>query len=86
MSVFLRFAVTFQATIAIAIGGFFYRQVFIENLLEYAPKSGPFAAPVDQLQVVVPIVLVTMLAAVWTWMIYGAIQEERRVDRRRVPP
>ena len=84
MSTFLRFAVTFQATIAVAIGAFFYNTVFVEHLLEFAPESGPFAAPVGHLEYIVPIVLVTMLGAVWTWMIYGTVQEERRVDQRRV--
>lgn len=85
MSTFIRLAVTFQATVAVAIGAFFYNTVFIENLLQYAPESGPFAAPVGHLQVVVPIVLVTILAAVWSWLIYGAVQEERRVEQRRMP-
>jgi len=86
MSTFLRFAVTFQATIGIAIGAFFYNEVFLNNLLAYAPESGPFAAPVGYLEYIVPIVLVTMLGAVWTWMIYGSVQEERRVEQRRVGP
>ena len=86
MSTFARFAVTFQATIAIAIGAFFYQQVFRAHLLEFAPTSGPFAAPVGVIEYVVPIVLLTMLAAVWTWMIYGSVQEERAAQRRRVQP
>ena len=86
MSTFLRFAVTFQSTIAIAIGAFFYHEVFMEHLLDLAPQSGPFAAPVTQIQYIVPIVLATFLAAVWTWMIYGVVQEERTVDRRQVRP
>jgi len=86
MSTFVRFAVTFQATIAIAIGAFFYQQVFREHLLQFAPTSGPFAAPVGLIEYIVPIVLVTMLAAVWTWMIYGSVQEERATRRRRIQP
>ena len=84
MSTFLRFAVTFQATIAIAIGAFFYNEVFVEHLLDIAPESGPFAAPVGHAEYIVPIVLLTMLGAVWTWMIYGTVQEERRVEQRRL--
>lgn len=86
MSTFLRFAVTFNWTIAIAIGAFFYHEVFVEHLLEIAPQSGPFAAPVVHIQYVVPIVLVTFLGAVWTWMIYGVVQQERTVERRQVRP
>ena len=86
MSTFLRFAVTFQSTIAIAIGAFFYHEVFTQHLLELAPQSGPFAAPVTHIQYIVPIVLATFLAAVWTWMIYGVVQDERTVERRQVRP
>ena len=86
MSTFLRFAVTFHSTIAIAIGAFFYNEVFIEHLLEIAPESGPFAAPVGHIEYIAPIVLVTMLGAVWTWMIYGVVQEERVEERRQVRP
>lgn len=86
MSTFLRFAVTFQATIAIAIGAFFYQQVFIEHLIAFAPESGPFAAPVGVIKYIVPIVFVTMLGAVVTWMIYGSVQEERAADRRQLRP
>ena len=90
MSTFLRFAVTFQSTIAIAIGAFFYHEVFVQHLLEFAPQSGPFAAPVTHIQYIVPIVLATFLAAVWTWMIYGVVQDERpaqdRTARARTRP
>lgn len=85
MGTFLRFAVTFQSTIAIAIGAYFYNTIYHENLREFAPESGPFAAPVGYLDYIVPIVLATMLLAVWTWMIYGVVQEERSVEQRRVP-
>ena len=84
MSTFGRFAYGFYATIAVAIGGLVYNEVFVENLLEFAPEEGPFAAPVGYLEVVVPIVLLTMLLAVWVWVIVGGVQEERRVDARRL--
>lgn len=86
MSTFIRFAVAFQATIAVAIGAIFYQRVFIDHLLAFAPDSGPFAAPVGHLEYIVPIVLLTMLGAVWTWMIYGSVQEERAVEQRRLRP
>jgi len=86
MSTFARFAVVFQGTIAIAIGAFFYQQVFREHLLEFAPTSGPFAAPVGVIEYIVPIVLLIMEAALITWMIYGTVQEERAAQRRQVRP
>ena len=84
MSTFGRFAYGFYATIAVAIGALFYNEVFVENLLEFAPTEGPFAAPVEYLQIIVPIVLLTILLAVWVWVIVGGVQEERRVEQRRV--
>ena len=86
MSTFLRFAVAFHGTIAVAIGALIYNEVFVEHLLEIAPESGPFAAPVTQIEYIAPIVLLTMLGAVWTWMIYGVVQEERATERRQVRP
>ena len=84
MSTFGRFAYGFYATIAVAIGALFYNEVFVENLLEFAPTEGPFAAPVGYLEIIVPIVLLTILLGVWVWVIVGGVQEERRVDQRRV--
>lgn len=86
MSTFARFAVVFQGTIAVAIGAFFYQQIFREHLLEFAPTSGPFAAPVGVIEYVVPIVLLTIEVTLITWMIYGSVQEERAAQRRRVRP
>jgi len=84
MSTFGRFAYGFYATIAVAIGALFYNEVFVENLLEFAPTEGPFAEPVGYLEIIVPIVLLTILLAVWVWVIVGGVQEERRVEQRQV--
>ena len=86
MSTFGRFAYGFYATIAVAIGGLFYNEIFVENLLQFAPTEGPFAAPVEYLQIIVPIVLLTILLAVWVWVIVGGVQEERRVEQQRIRP
>ena len=86
MSTFGRFAYGFYATIAVAIGGLFYNRIFVENLLQFAPTEGPFAAPVEYLQIIVPIVLLTILLAVWVWVLIGGVQEERRVEQQRIRP
>ena len=86
MSTFGRFAYGFYATIAVAIGGLFYNEIFVENLLQFAPTEGPFAAPVEYLQIIVPIVLLTILLAVWVWVLVGGVQEERRVEQQRIRP
>ena len=86
MSTFGRFAYGLYATVAVAIGGLFYNEIFVENLLQFAPTEGPFAAPVEYLQIIVPIVLLTMLLAVWVWVLIGGVQEERRVEQQRIRP
>ena len=84
MSMFGRMAYGFFATIAVAIGGLFYNEVYLENLREFAPEEGPFASPIVYLDMIVPIVLLTILLAVWVWVLIGSVQEERSVDRRQV--
>jgi type II secretory pathway pseudopilin PulG len=36
------------------------------------------------LENLVPIVIVAILLATWAWVIAGAVQDEKTVDRRRV--
>lgn len=84
MSTFGRMAYGFFATIAVAIGGLFYNEVYVENLREFGPTEGPFAQPLVYLDYIVPIVLLTILLAVWVWVLIGSVQEERSVDARQV--
>jgi len=83
MSTWQRFGIALFSTLALAVGGLLYNEVFVEALLPLAPTSGPFATPVVWLDNLVPVVLVTLLLAVWAWVIAGAFQQERAVDRRR---
>lgn len=78
----LRFALV--ATMALAGLGIVYVQVFSQRLLPLVDKDGMFSTPVIWLDNLVPIILATLLLAVWVWMIAGAVQDERTVDRRRV--
>jgi len=43
-----------------------------------------FSQPVVILEAIVPIILLVLLAAVWLWVIAGAVQDERTVQTRRV--
>ncbi|MDR9431626.1 MAG: hypothetical protein RI568_13135 [Natronomonas sp.] len=86
MSTFGRMAYGFYTTIAVAIGGLFYNEVYVENLRAFAPENGPFAAPVEYLDIIVPVVLLTILLAVWVWVLVGSVQEERTVNRQRLRP
>ena len=84
MSTFGRMAYGFFSTIAVAIGGLIYNEVYQENLRAFAPEEGPFAQPIVYLDYIVPITLLTILLAVWVWVLIGSVQEERSVDARQV--
>jgi hypothetical protein len=84
MSTWQRFGVGLFSTIAAMIGGLVYNRVFVDALLPLVDPGGRFSQPVIWLDNLVPIVLVMLLLAVWAWVIAGAVQDERTVDRRRV--
>ena len=84
MSTWQRFGVAFFSTIALMIGGVLYQQVFVAELLPLVDPNGTFSQPVLWLDNLAPLILVILLLAVWAWVIAGAVQDERTVDRRRV--
>ena len=84
MSTFSRMAYGFYATIGIAIGGLMYNEVYLNNLREVGPTEGIWAQPLELLDYIVPFVLLTILLAVWVWVIIGSVQEERSRDVRQV--
>jgi hypothetical protein len=45
---------------------------------------GPFSPLIGQLEAVIPLVLMLALLFVWGYVVYGAVQDERSVNRRRV--
>lgn len=83
MSTWQRFGVALFSTLSLMMGGLIYNEVFVAELLPLVDTSGPFGTPVLWLDRVAPLVLVILLLAVWSWVIAGAIQEERTVDARR---
>jgi len=84
MSTWRRIGVGLFSTIGLMFGGLIYNEVFVAELLPLVDTSGQFGTPVVWLERIVPVVLVALLAAVWIWVIAGAVQDERTVDRRRV--
>ena len=84
MSTWSRIRVAFIWTIALAVGGIVYTNVFSAELLPIIDKDGLFSTPVLWLDNLVPIIIATLLLAVWVWVIASAVQDERTVDRRRV--
>lgn len=84
MSTWQRMAVAVFSTVALMIGGVIYQQVFAAELFPMVDPNGTFSQPVIWLDRLAPVILVMLLLAVWAWVIAGAVQDERAVDRRRV--
>jgi hypothetical protein len=84
MATWQRIGVALFFTLALMLGALLYNEVFVQTLLPVVDMSGQFSQPVGLLEVIVPIVLLVLLAAVWLWVIAGAVQDERTVNRRRV--
>jgi protein-S-isoprenylcysteine O-methyltransferase Ste14 len=83
MAAWRRFGVALFYTVGLAIGGIIYRQVGVNVLFPMVDPDGTFSTPVIWLENIVPLVLLIILLAVWAWVIAGAVQDERTVDRRR---
>lgn len=84
MATYQRIVVAFIWTVGLAVGGLVYNRVFVDAILPLVNMDGTFSTPVAWIENLVPVILVIMLLAVWIWVIAGAIQDERTVDRRRV--
>jgi len=84
MSTWGRIRVAIFSTVALAVAGVIYTRVFAAHLLPLIDTSGTFSTPIVWLDQLAPLVIVILLLAVWAWVIAGAVQEERSVDRRRV--
>jgi len=84
MATWRRIGVGLFSTISLMMGGLIYNEVFAQEIFPLINTSGTFSTPVVWIDRIVPIVLVTLLVAVWAWVIAGAVQDERTVDRRRL--
>ena len=84
MATWQRIGVALFFTIGLAVGAVLYTQVFVQTLVPVVDMDGQFSQPVVILEAIVPIILLVLLAAVWLWVIAGAVQDERTVQTRRV--
>lgn len=84
MATYQRIGVAIVWTVALAVAGLLYQRVFVGALLPIVDTDGLFSTPVVWLDRIIPVVVVILLLAVWLWVIWGAVQDERTVDRRRV--
>lgn len=82
MSTWARIGVALQVTVALGLAGILYQQVFVESLLPEVSRDGLFSQPVMILENIVPVVIVAILLATWIWVIAGAVQDERTVNRQ----
>lgn len=73
------------ATVLDIIVAIIYFRVGEGQLFDLASNHpGPFSPLIAQMQAVFPIVLMLGLLFPWGWVIYGSVQTEKTVDRRRV--
>jgi len=84
MSTWQRFGIAIFSTISLMVAGLLYNEVFVAELLPLVDTSHTFATPVVWLELLAPVVIVILLLAVWAWVIAGAVQDERTVNRQRV--
>ena len=84
MATWRRIGVALASTLGLMVGGLLYNEVFVAELMPIIDMSGTFSQPVVWLNRIVPAVLLILLVAVWGWVIVGAVQDERSVQRRRV--
>jgi len=82
MPTWQRIGVALAYTIALLVGALLYNEVLVQGLLPLINMSGTFSTPVAWLERIVPAVLLILLVAVWGWVIVGAVQDERSVNRR----
>jgi len=82
MPTWQRIGLALAYTIALLVGALLYNEVFVQGLLPLINMSGTFSTPVVWLERIVPAVLLILLVAVWGWVIVGAVQDERTVNRR----
>jgi len=83
MSTWQRIRVAVAWTVAVMAGGIVYQRVFADNLFPLIDTSSRWARAAVVANTIGPVVLVMLLLAVWVWVVAGAIQDERTVDRRR---
>jgi hypothetical protein len=84
MSTIQRIGFAFGSTIALGIISIIYQRVFKSELIPLIGNNGLFSEPVFILERLVPVIIAMLLLGVWVWVIWGAVQDERTVDRRRV--
>jgi hypothetical protein len=83
MATWQRIGVAVIWTLSLMVGGLVYQRVFVEQLLPLIDRSSRWANAVIWADRIAPLVLVMLALAIWSWVIAGAVQDERTVDRRR---
>lgn len=78
-----RSALAMMSTISLMVGGLIYNRVFKQALWPMIDTSSRWATPTIWLEQLAPLLFVMLLLGVWAWVVAGAVQEERTVDRRR---
>lgn len=79
MSFVGRVSVAVIATIGVAATGIVYYRAGLP-IIDMAQNefSGPYTSVATSLTNVVPVILAIILLAVWLWVLYGAVQREKK--------
>jgi len=84
MATWQRIGVALFWTLGLMVGGMVYQRVFKAALYPLIDPNGTFSTPAVWLEQLVPVLFVILGMGIWVWVIAGAVQDERGVDRRRV--
>lgn len=85
MSFMARLQFALIATIVDVVTAIVYFRIGTAELFPIVRNNpGPFSSLIGQMEAVFPLILMLGLLFPWGFLIYGAVQEERSVKRRRV--
>lgn len=74
----------YATVLDLAVAIVYFRAGVGELFVVARNHPGPFSPLIGQMEAVFPLVLMLGLLFPWAWVVYGAVQRERSVDRRRV--
>lgn len=71
------------ATVVDVVVAIIYFRIGEGHLFPMVSSGGPFSPIIGQMEAVFPLVLMIGLLFPWAYVIYGAVQDEKSVTRRR---
>jgi hypothetical protein len=80
MSGIKRFWFAIRVTFLMGLAAIIHFRIGVDYLYPMATNdfTGPFSSYADALEGVVPVAIGVVLVATWAWVIYSAVQEEKK--------